>query len=137
MKENIPDTNDLNSLTMSEASGEQINHNLPFDLPTQFPNSSSATEDCNNPPQMQNGDLAEADQSRLELEDEEEGAVGGVLNITDECNTNSNLGQVMFLHPSTSFTMANVFSCFCNFIGYLFSLLVYIKYIFNGFFKHK
>ncbi|GJQ75219.1 hypothetical protein Trydic_g9819 [Trypoxylus dichotomus] len=68
MRENMPNTNDLNSLLTSE------------------------TKDSNNTPQIQNGDLAEADQSRLEIEDEEEGAVGGVLNIADDCNTNS-IGQ--------------------------------------------
>lgn len=39
--------------------------------------------------QMLNGDLAEADQSRLEIDDgEEEGAVGGILNMF-ETNTSS------------------------------------------------
>lgn len=47
-----------------------------FDINSQ----NSLLEDAN-PPQMQNGDLAEADQSRLELQEEEEGAVGGLLNI--------------------------------------------------------
>ncbi|XP_017773228.1 PREDICTED: uncharacterized protein LOC108560270 isoform X4 [Nicrophorus vespilloides] len=45
-------------------------------------------------PQMQNGDLAEADQSRIEIE-EDEGAVGGVLNIALERSTSSIAGQVL------------------------------------------
>lgn len=92
MRENMPDTNDLCSSTTNETITPQ---NMAFDLQSQLPTSLGIIQDRNNPPQMQNGDLAEADQSRLELEDEEEGAVGGAINIPEECNPNNNTVQVI------------------------------------------
>lgn len=46
-------------------------------------------------PQMHNEDLAEADQSHLEVVDDEEGAVGGIiLNVLAERSGSRNAGQV-------------------------------------------
>ncbi|KAK9731503.1 hypothetical protein QE152_g13601 [Popillia japonica] len=98
MRESVPDTNDLNPLMTNETVILQSNHNIPFDIRSspsssqqQLNATSNITEDnSSNTPQIENGDLAEADQSRLELEDDdEEGAVGGMLNITDECSSNN------------------------------------------------
>ncbi|KRT84287.1 hypothetical protein AMK59_1544, partial [Oryctes borbonicus] len=61
MRETMPD--DLNSLMASDTSGLQATQNIPFDLSSQLPTCNVA-EDSNSTPQIQNGDLAEADQSR-------------------------------------------------------------------------
>lgn len=59
--------------TCNESNGgnEQQSLNVSFEFTV-------SNEGENSAPQMQNEDLAEADQSRVEIEDDEEGAVGGI-----------------------------------------------------------
>jgi len=86
VQENISDN--CENATLSSTSG----NNLPLSdnidnvvlINFQTQQVGNMTEEGNTP-QMQNGDLAEADQSRIELQ-EEEGAVGGVLNVVVETN---------------------------------------------------
>lgn len=72
----------MGALTNTDLPSQQSN-GLSLNLTSQINN---FVEESNTP-QMQNGDLAEADQSHLEVqEEEEEGAVGGVMNIFLEAN---------------------------------------------------
>lgn len=80
--------------TTHHSSGTNLSLNdniLTLNLQPQQPN--KAVDDGSTP-QMQNGDLAEADQSRIELQ-EEEGAVGGVLNVLNDANANSSSTEIV------------------------------------------
>lgn len=145
MRESVPDTNDLNPLMTNETVILQSNHNIPFDIRSspsssqqQLNATSNITEDnSSNTPQIENGDLAEADQSRLELEDDdEEGAVGGMLNITDECSSN-NAEQVICLRSFTFLKVVNIIGCICNFVCYLILSLFNVKYLIDGLLKRN
>lgn len=67
MRESLTDT-----CNESNGGNEQQSLNVSFEFAV-------SNEGENNAPQMQNEDLAEADQSRIEVEDDEEGAVGGIF----------------------------------------------------------
>lgn len=81
----------------SEAKTELTTHDLQCNeaLPELGENAIFTEDSAANLPEIHNEDLAEADQSHLEVADDEEGAVGGIiLNVLAERTGSRNAGQV-------------------------------------------
>ncbi|KAK4886975.1 hypothetical protein RN001_003246 [Aquatica leii] len=102
VQENIPDNCEN---LLPQCSGQTINENqLSLNLQ---PQSMIQIAEEGNTPQMQNEDLAEADQSCIDVLDEE-GAVGGILNVISEGpSTNSDLSDANVVENSATDYPAN------------------------------